>query len=163
MKKAISILLVLVMALSLCACGGNSSNNAETDGTSKYVGTYEGTTEIYFQSGATFDTSYKIVLNKGGTGTYTREFLEDYENAFYGEHPIKTGDLIFSYDLTWEIVDNYIVLTGNGKEYIEFTVSRTAIKWISGGKNSTISISYELKGNQLCTVDGDTTIFKKTK
>ena len=35
MKKAVTLILALMLLLSLCACGGNSENGAGTEDTSK--------------------------------------------------------------------------------------------------------------------------------
>ena len=93
MKKAISLLLALVMCLSLCACGGGESNTPNTPETteaptdavmdkndsSNYIGTWE--TE-----------HSRLTITKGGVGRY--EMLT--QNSGY-------------YDLNWEVKDEVLI------------------------------------------------------
>ena len=93
MKKAISLILALVMCLSLCACGGGESNTPNTPETteaptdavldkndsSNYIGTWE--TE-----------HSRLTITKGGVGRY--EMLT--ENSGY-------------YDLNWEVKDEVLI------------------------------------------------------
>lgn len=89
MKKAISLLLALVLCLSLCACGGESNTpetaEASTDAvmdkndSSNYIGTWE--TE-----------HSRLTITKGGVGRY--EMLT--QNSGY-------------YDLNWEVKDEVLI------------------------------------------------------
>ena len=89
MKKAISLLLALVMCLSLFACGGGNdtpeTTEASTDAvfdkndSSNYIGTWE--TE-----------HSRLTINKGGIGRY--ELLT--QNAGH-------------YDLNWEVKDEVLI------------------------------------------------------
>ena len=93
MKKAISLLLALVLCLSLCACGGGESNTPNTPETtetptdaamdkndsSNYIGTWE--TE-----------HSRLTITKGGVGRY--EMLT--QNSGY-------------YDLNWEVKDEVLI------------------------------------------------------
>ena len=89
MKKAISLLLALVLCLPLCACGGESNTpetaEAHTDAvmdkndSSNYIGTWE--TE-----------HSRLTITKGGVGRY--EMLT--QNSGY-------------YDLNWEDKDEVLI------------------------------------------------------
>lgn len=89
MKKAISLLLALVLCLPLCACGGESNTpetaEAHTDAvmdkndSSNYIGTWE--TE-----------HSRLTITKGGVGRY--EMLT--QNSGY-------------YDLNWEVKDEVLI------------------------------------------------------
>lgn len=66
-KKTISILLVLVMALSLCACGNNALSSAEK----KVVGEWKPTDPDYSDSTLVFFDSGKCIFvsDESGWGT----------------------------------------------------------------------------------------------
>lgn len=81
MKKAVSLILALMLLLSLCACGGSSTGSDGTldkSDTANYLGTWE--TE-----------HYRLTISKGGVGRY--ENLDSTE----------------SYDLNWEVTDDVLV------------------------------------------------------
>lgn len=89
MKKALSILLVLVICLSLCACG--SSNDApateaptektmDKNDTSNYVGEWA-------------NEYFSLTITKGGVGRYT--------NLSNGGKE--------QYDLNWEVKDEVLI------------------------------------------------------
>ena len=81
MKKAVSLILALMLLLSLCACGGSSTGSDGTldkSDTANYLGTRE--TE-----------HYRLTISKGGVGRY--ENLDSTE----------------SYDLNWEVTDEVLV------------------------------------------------------
>lgn len=81
MKKAVSLILALMLLLSLCACGGGSTGSDGTldkSDTANYLGTWE--TE-----------HYRLTISKGGVGRY--ENLDSTE----------------SYDLNWEVTDEVLV------------------------------------------------------
>lgn len=80
MKKAVSLILALMLLLSLCACGGSTGSDGTLDksDTANYLGTWE--TE-----------HYRLTISKGGVGRY--ENLDSTE----------------SYDLNWEVTDEVLV------------------------------------------------------
>ena len=104
MKKTISIVFVLVMCLSLCACGGNS----------KYVGTYTNSNRTmrmnypdqsnYWRI-ETFDGICTLTLNSDGTGS----------QVFVAHTVPYVGSNVTVYDcpITWEVVDDYLYVTGS--------------------------------------------------
>lgn len=102
MKKAISILLVLVTALSLCACGSAS----------KYVGTYTRTLSNYainaYEGNHYFNVKVKltqtITLDSDGTGnvTYVADDIQRLGEDF----------LVLDCPITWEVVDDYLYISG---------------------------------------------------
>ena len=86
MKKALSILLVLVMCLSLCACGGGKDAPAteaptektmDKNDTSNYVGEWE-------------NEFFRLTITKGGVGRYSNYDKEQY-------------------DLNWEVKDEVLI------------------------------------------------------
>ena len=86
MKKALSILLVLVMCLSLCACGGGNDAPAteaptektmDKNDTSNYVGEWE-------------NEFFRLTITKGGVGRYSNYDKEQY-------------------DLNWEVKDEVLI------------------------------------------------------
>lgn len=119
MKKALSLLLALVMCLSLCACGGTTNGteptiteSAKTDPTitepaekelkDLVIGTW---VREYEYNGKYFVTTINVY--KGGTGTFrTVETDADYETPVEKEQegatPTKT---------TWEINDDVLNIT----------------------------------------------------
>ena len=152
MKKVISILLVLVMALSLCACGENS----------KYVGTYDGGDGFYqVRDGFKIEFTRKIVLNSNGSGIYTGTSKSSIPSFLYGKASISEGDILFTYNLKWEISDGYLVINGTGKQYCKRDNMETIVEMIPGGIEATISQSYELKGNKLFLAGSNYASFTK--
>ena len=94
MKKALSLILALVMCLSLCACGsGNEENDATTnDGlnkneTANYIGVWK-------------SAHMQFTIEKGGVGRY--------------ELPGNTNGIGY-YDFTWEVKDEILVITIKGQ------------------------------------------------
>ena len=86
MKKALSILLALVLCLSLCACGGGNDAPAteaptektmDKNDTSNYVGEWE-------------NQFYRLTITKGGVGRYANYDKEQY-------------------DLNWEVKDEVLI------------------------------------------------------
>lgn len=91
MKKALSILLVLVICLSLCACGGGKDTPAaetptektmDKNDTANYVGEWE--TE-----------HFRLTITKGGVGRY--------------ENLMKPDEAKEIYDLNWEVKDEVLI------------------------------------------------------
>ena len=129
MKKTISILLVLVIALSLCACGNANS---------KYVGTYVGNWSKHFKhiptTSSKYIDSYNVykdgkftyILNSDGTGTVS--FVVD---ELFDETNVE----MFSCPISWEVVDEYIYITGSCKSpYVEETI-KIDEKFVLEGKD----------------------------
>ena len=105
MKKAISLLLALVLCLSLCACGsGNDAPEAT-------VKTTENTTldknDVSNYIGVWKSEHYEFVFNKGGIGRFTPHFRGHYPD-----------------DFTYEVRDEAIVILIDGK----YGVSRASFE-----------------------------------
>ena len=122
MKKLLVLLLVVVMCLSLVACGGNNSETAtikqetndvfEKNDTSKYLGVWE-------------NTKSRLTITKGGIGKL--EFLAaiDNPNASFMQ-------------LSWEIKDDVLVVksTLEGYEFssvYELNEDASSLKVIQSG------------------------------
>ena len=111
MKKAVSLLLALVLCLGLCAC-----SNAES--TSQFVGTYEDKYEIteyyklYIYDNLVHHISCKkvLTLNDGGTGTFKTTATSA------GEH-YQVGDIVEEGTVTWMAEGDYITITYKGFRY----------------------------------------------
>lgn len=90
MKKFLTLLLATIMCVSLCACGGDETDNGvDRSESSNYVGVWE-------------SEHMRFTVNKGGIGRY--------------EQP----DTSFGYfDFTWEVKDEVLVIfiTGQISEY----------------------------------------------
>ena len=148
MKKIVALLLALVLCLGLCACGAKS----EQEG-SEYVGTYVNDRVIigsyygnYFDD-AGYEAVAKLQLDSNMTGSYVVTYNEDVEvlnNMTFDEvvFRAKKGDVYASYDLTWEVDEDCIIV------YYEGIVHPTL------GEDKTNSGSWvsELKGNELMGV-----------
>ena len=68
MKKAIAVLLILVLALSLASCGNSEMKNAS--------GTYTGVHSKWVGSEEWETDPFSLELKKDGTGTHNRDGLE---------------------------------------------------------------------------------------
>ena len=86
MKKALSLILALVLCLSLCACGGGNDaptteapteKTMDKNDTSNYVGEWE-------------NQFYRLTITKGGVGRYANYDKEQY-------------------DLNWEVKDEVLI------------------------------------------------------
>lgn len=117
MKKAISAILVLVVALSFCACGGANS---------KYVGTYVGnwfrhfnhipaTSSKYVDSyNVTKNGEFTYVLNSDGTGSVRFVVKELFD---------ETNVEMYNCPISWEVVGEYIYISGSCESpYAEDTI-----------------------------------------
>ena len=100
MKKAFSILLVLVMALSLCACGAKMEEAVVGEWTFSESKTY---------NGRDYTATTTLVIYKGGTGVFWKP-----GQPYNLYEPVK-------YNMTWEIKDGVLnietILGVDGFEY----------------------------------------------
>ena len=89
MKRVFSLLLVLVLCLSLCACGGTKEATTEPkldkNETMNYIGVWE-------------SAHMRFTIEKGGVGRY--------------ELP---GNRSGYYDFTWEVKDEIVIITIKGQ------------------------------------------------
>jgi len=113
MKKVISLIMVLVLCLGLCACAGN-----RTELGSQFVGKYEykgELTEYYSAYGYnnlvhTIKYTETLTLNGGGTGTFKAIATSS------GEH-YQAGDVIKEGTVTWTCEGEYITIKYSGSSY----------------------------------------------
>lgn len=138
MKKAIALLLALVMLLSLAACGGGnttSGNGNDTQGTQQGNDTPEGSGLTEEQCIGTWEWSKEstgfglmgietLELYKGGTG---KGYASYYQNGQYAE-------------LSWQITDDLL------------KVSLTS---------DPSSLVFELDGNTAISTDGENIYIKQ--
>lgn len=89
MKKALSILLVLVMCLSLCACGGGNDTPATETPTEKTMDKNDTSNYV----GEWANEYFSLTITKGGVGRYT--------NLSNGGKE--------QYDLNWEVKDEVLI------------------------------------------------------
>ncbi len=149
MNKVMSIILVLVLCLSLCACEDNSKNN-------KYVGVYE--TDYNTSNNAVFYT-VSIELRPDGTGTYTG--IATKVDASQCVITLKEGSTVQEGTVTWEVSDDYII--------IHYSVTTNLTKKQFGKWSTTTNEpksytnTYELKGSKLINVEHDWETWNKTK
>ena len=122
MKRIISLVLLVIICVSLCACGGKSKGNSKND---KYVGTYVGPWCYTFEHipwgelGSTYVDKYNsyrngevtFTLNSDGTGTL--RFVSDDLALNDNEHYSHVEKEIFNCPITWEVVDEYLYLSGS--------------------------------------------------
>ena len=145
MKKALSLLLALVLCLSLCACG----NSAE----SKYIGTYSnsnyGVNQIvvdntgYAHGRHTLYGTRTLTLNSDGTG----------KDIFIADEVPHIGTNITVYDcsITWEVIDEYLYITGTTEHYATHSGSTISVddRYILEGKTLVDADYPEYPGLQL--------------
>ena len=131
MKKAISLFLILVLCLSLCACGLLNSEN-------KYVGSYTSnyTRKFIIENGAEFAVKELLVINADGTGTLTyisEDTVSGTNNHVSPAHhyTIEKGDVLAELELEWGIVNEELVFNGTGKRYYT-----SEADYMTGSKNS---------------------------
>ena len=123
MKKVISLIMVLVLCLGLCACADQGS---------QFTGTYEHKgelTEYYSVYGYnncvhTIKYTETLILNGDGTGTFKAIATSS------GEH-YKVGDVVQEGTVTWTCEGEYITIKYNGSSYNK-----------DYGKNTTKLIDY---------------------
>lgn len=130
MKKALSVLLALVMCLSLCACGGSNDSPKATEAP---TGTIE---SAAFEIGESFGTdSVECVITE--TKWITSEELEKYANS----------------DDEYAVVDGAIVMFEGDYLYLDtanmfpgYTVwGNTGIAKASASDNSFLCVTYSLQ------------------
>ena len=148
MKKAISILLVLVVVLSLSACGKEDNQ--------KYVGTY---TRAY--NNGYWDESEKLTLYADGTGSFESHVTAIDNDWADRPHNFKLLSPLESYDVSWEVDSNgYITIYFQGKRYykcVDFDYY-----YDENGFTESYSRVFEMKGNQLFYVDSGNGWLTKT-
>ena len=149
MKKVISMILVLALAMSLCAmftaCDGEGG---------KYVGTYKRDMGIkpYYSGGDNYAAVGELQLNSDKTGTYVIKYDQDVQvyNNLTGSGTVFTarkGQVYASYTCTWEEDDAGIIIYFEGTEHGVY------------GKEIEQSGSWvaKLTGNRLESVSGNMT------
>ena len=152
MKKTISILLVLLVVLSLSACG-NEDNQ-------KYVGTY---TRAYNTSH--WEESEKLTLHADGTGSFESHVTAIDDGWADVLHNFKLLSPLESYDVSWEVDSNgYITIYFQGKRYHYYKLVdlRYEYYYDENGFTESYSRVFEMKGNQLFYVDGGNGWLTKT-
>lgn len=141
MKKVLVLIITIAVCIGVCACAGGNSN-------SKYVGTYSGFLgrehdDIIAPNGFTASTkgTRTLVLNADGTGTET----------YVGHYTIDEDEdfTIYSINIKWEVVDDYIYVTGTGRFLIG---DKLELK---------INDRYRLEGKTLVDADSPTSISGK--
>lgn len=129
MKKALSLILALVLCLSLCACGTTNGDNT-LDVKDAVIGTwkcyYELTKDSPPDNKAGDTYSQTIELYKGGTGKI----------YWYNETRNHEGN---DYSLTWEIEDGVVNITYgifgfNSYEGLEYDFETDTLTMIDGSK-----------------------------
>ena len=153
MKKGLSLILVLVLCLGLCACGSKT----------KYVGTYESRASVLASVSESYkgSTLYKselvygtrtITLNSDGTGTIhftTTENVNPTNKAVFDETCNGT--------LTWNVDGDYLTITFNEITYEDINHPG----FMSDTRREVAkTITFELKGAQLVSVSGSWTYTK---
>ena len=112
MKKIISIVLLLALCLSLCACGATSASGM------KFVGTYEDKGQLsvgYSGWGMNNLVDYvsyteTLELDNGGTGTY--KSVATSQGKYH-----KVGDVIEKGTVTWKSDGEYVTISIRGIRY----------------------------------------------
>lgn len=144
MKRALSLILTLVLCLGLCACEDNS----------KYVGTYEFTD--HYSSWYIEQLYYKeiLTLDADGTGTYKRTTTKD------GKY-IKEGKVVETGNIQWETSDEYIIVKYSGQRIIP--ERPYSFFEITDPEDVERSRTFEFKGNLLIDIVNEDDIFRKTE
>ena len=146
MKKALSLILALVLCLGLCACGNSSGK--------KFVGEYiEDRGYGIERSGNHIQQTF--VLKSGGTGTYK-------ETVDKGDAIVEAGRLIADGTITWKVEDEYVVITTNIDYYYGW---ENSIPYFSNEicSSKTTTETYELKGNKLINITDENDIWSKVQ
>ncbi len=137
MKKIIAFILVLSCCVTLCACAG-----------SKYTGTY-----VRKSGGSGIDDSAAVVttlvLSPDGTGSMVEKVKTANANDIL-RYGYVAGYIFSEYELTWEENDGYLFIEASGKRYN-----------YQGESKHKFTESYELKGKELYTLEGESTDFIK--
>lgn len=155
MKKAVSLILVLMLCLSMCACGGNSS--------SKYVGTYEGGAAVLASVYESYNgsTLYKsefiqgkrtITLKADGTGSFS---FKPTKTANFTNKAV--FDEMCNGTLVWQEDGDYLTITFHEVTYED----ANHYGYMSDTRREiTKTLTFELKGAQLVSVTGSWTYTK---
>ena len=156
MKKAISVLLALVMCLGMCACGDGDKFDSKSETMDpvmeKYVGNYK--FDSYCENIFTHDKyqfSETMTLNADGTGTYCRIVTE-------ASKYILAGVVVEDGTITWEVSDDYLIINYNGKDY---TGSEDGFMVITEPSDYIQTYSFELKGHLLTNLTAGHRSYKK--
>lgn len=149
MKKIISIVLLLALCLSLCACG------AMSDSGTKFVGTYEDKGQISVTySGWGYNNlvdtvSYKETLKLESDGGGSYEQVATTKGKYH-----EIGDVIAEGTVTWETDGEYVTVTIRGTSYkrdngnnVEVPIDRT--------------VTYEMKGSTLHSASNGSLAYTK--
>ena len=149
MKKTFSILLVLLVVLSLSACGKEDNQ--------KYVGTY---TRAYNTSH--WEQSEKLTLHADGTGSFESHVTAINNVEWpWTLHNFKLLSPLASYDVSWEVDSNgYITIYFQGKFYYKYADFN--YYYDENGFTESYSRVFEMKGNQLFYVDSGNGWLTKT-
>ena len=151
MKKAISLIMALVLCLGLCACAGNSTEQG-----SQFVGTYNKSARTHseYYSGWGYDNLVNYIeytttmtLNAGGTGTFKATTIE--AGKYW-----KVGDVIEEGTVQWTCEGEYITITYSGFSYTKHH-----------GNNKTTpinnTVTYEKKAGTLHDVSSGNLVYTK--
>ena len=157
MKKALSLIMALVLCLGLCACADNRTEpGSQTELGSQFVGTYNKSTRTLseYYSGWGYDNlvnyidyTSTLTLNGGGTGTFKATTIE--AGKYW-----QVGDVIEEGTVQWTCEDDYITITYSGFSYSK-----------SYGKNTTTpidyTVTYEKKAGTLHDVSSGNLVYTK--
>lgn len=150
MKKAISLIVVILLCLGLCACEDNSS--------SKYAGTYTANTFILaavsepYNGGTLHKTETvsgirTIILNADGTGSI--QFTATQQATITNQ---SIYDEMSKGTLTWSEDDGYLTITYHEVTYED---PNQSFSLCSTRTDKNTTYTYELKGSQLiCVTNG---------
>ena len=139
MKKALSLILALVMCLSLCACGS-----------SKYIGSYHKEYNIAGNGywGDWVRAEEVLELKANGKGTFQVILTHNSEN-------ISAGTVVREGTVTWKKSGEYVIITRSGTEYLrkeKHPQYDDYYYYADGNTPYEQAETYELKGNQLIDV-----------
>lgn len=154
MKKALSLILALVMCLSFCACSSSESDEVKNDETGKYIGQYQ-TGDSQFQYGNYQDSFYfvkQLQLVTGGTGTY------EWKASTNGKY-VTNGAIIEKGTVSWYVSDGYLVVTYSGTNYVNSNDS--SYYTLDGNNTVQVTETFELKGHLLIDVASNRQEYEK--
>ena len=103
MKKVIALLLVFIMVLALCGCGGNSSTTPENGGAGVFNSSYK---ELLVSE------DWKEVMSDGSRTMTFKEGGHGIENLNYVSPSFSTF-----YDISWELDGKTVNITAQGQTY----------------------------------------------
>ena len=117
MKKAISIMLVLVICLSMCACGSIEQENAYADVKGKLVGVWEGRTDASFVSqeadSEMFYTTVWFTFENDGSASVQARLNRKQGGTvdtklYYGTYTIINGTITLNYTSVAQFVNGTV-------------------------------------------------------